>query len=102
MLSDKVSMNRGETLCVQVNAKKTGELFRNMFYMRQVDLDDERYIIGLQARLPDDFEDNLGCRDVGMACFKGLSRNMDKVELVLAQHFFYSGSMRRRYNCAPF
>merc|ERR1712136_229359 len=55
-LRDKtaLSMPDGEIICVQTNARKDGELFSNMFYMREVELDDDTFILGLQCEMPDD------------------------------------------------
>lgn len=43
-------------ICVQTNARKSGELFRNMFYLKQVELDEAQYILGLQCGLPEEFD----------------------------------------------
>lgn len=94
-----LKMGEGEVLCVQTNAKKTGELFRNMFFLKTVDLDDSPFIIGLQADLGEGYVDGgpeserlrKNCSDA----FVTLNRNMDAIEAVLASQFRYSGAMRR-------
>lgn len=95
-----VTLGKGEVLCIQANAKKSGELFRNMFFMKTVELDDNPYIIGLQAGLPDDFEDegvdSEKLRDACARAFSNLDENMSAIESVLAQHFWYSAAMRRQ------
>lgn len=39
--------------CLQMNARKDGRLFRNMFYLRAISLNDKPYIIGLQTEIPE-------------------------------------------------
>jgi len=89
----------GEILCVQANARKNGDLFSNMFYLREVELDDDTFILGLQAEMPEDYDHLL--HDVG-SCFADsymqLTANMDALEKVLANEFWYSGPMRRQYS----
>mmetsp|Transcript_53608 Transcript_53608/g.100583 ORF Transcript_53608/g.100583 Transcript_53608/m.100583 type:complete len:266 (+) Transcript_53608:70-867(+) len=85
-----------ELFAVQKNARKNGELFNNMFYMKYMglgDFDDERqYLVALQSELPGgrgdlvQFANNL----------KQLDKNMCKVEKILAKEFIISGSMRRQ------
>jgi len=53
-------------ICVQTNARKSGELFRNMFYLKQVELDEVHFILGLQAGLPEEFRLRLFLRAVAM------------------------------------
>eukprot|EP00747_Dinoflagellata_sp_TGD_P179614 gnl/TRDRNA2_/TRDRNA2_30677_c0_seq4.p1 gnl/TRDRNA2_/TRDRNA2_30677_c0~~gnl/TRDRNA2_/TRDRNA2_30677_c0_seq4.p1 ORF type:complete len:326 (-),score=44.34 gnl/TRDRNA2_/TRDRNA2_30677_c0_seq4:15-911(-) len=85
--------SNGELFCVQWNARKDGSLFRNMFYLRRVDLDDHAYIIGLQAEMPADSDSMMStCRE---AC-KELNKNMTQVEKVLAEKFWYTFPMRRQ------
>ena len=48
----------GELISVQTNARKSGELFRNMFYLKMVELDGNSFILGLQVeRVPVTSED---------------------------------------------
>jgi len=85
-----------ELFAVQRNARKNGELFNNMFYMKYLglgDFDDERqYLVALQSELPNGKAD--------LAAFgtnlRQLDKNMAKVEKVLAQEFIITGSMRRQ------
>jgi len=89
----------GEIICVQTNARKDGELFRNMFYMKQVELDDMPYIIGLQSGLPEDFDSDTDIASVERACrhaFAKLSDNMTTVQQLFAARFWYSAPMRRQ------
>lgn len=96
-----VKLAEGEILCVQTNCRKTGELFRNMFYLKFVDLDDQEFIVGLQAGLSEDFEDvdfkseGARIREVCAEAFSKLDENMSAVEQVLAQNFCYISAPRR-------
>lgn len=97
--SSWIPLPQGEMICVQTNARKSGELFRNMFYLKQVELDDTSYILGLQAGLPEDFEVEASRGDLERACtaaFGRLEENMSALEQVLAQQFWYSAPMRRQ------
>jgi len=48
-----VRIDDGGLFCFQVNAKKNGSLFRNMFFLHQLDLFGHPYILGLQTQVPD-------------------------------------------------
>ncbi|CAK9102781.1 Blue-light-activated histidine kinase 1 (EL360-LOV-histidine kinase) (EL360-LOV-HK) [Durusdinium trenchii] len=94
-----VELPKGEMICVQTNARKSGELFRNMFYLKQVELDEAQYILGLQAGLPEEFDLDVDLADLEKRChaaFSRLEENMTLVEQVLAQQFWYSAPMRRQ------
>ncbi|CAE7368476.1 PHOT [Symbiodinium sp. CCMP2592] len=94
-----VELPRGEMICVQTNARKSGELFRNMFYLKQVELDETHYILGLQAGLPEEFDLDVALGDLEKRCqvaFCKLEENMTLIEQVLAQQFWYSAPMRRQ------
>jgi len=91
----------GELICIQTNAKKSGELFRNMFYLKQVELDDAPYIIALQAGIPEEYGDDLSVQMVQEMChdaWKGLAANMSTIEHVLASQFWFQAAMRRQGN----
>lgn len=51
------SLAAGEMICVQTNARKNGDLFRNMFFVKHVGIDDQSYIVGLQTEMPEDCEE---------------------------------------------
>merc|ERR1719353_1628301 len=90
---------KGELICVQINATKTGELFRNMFYMKQVWLDDKPFILGLQAGIPEEYEDETEVQELQRKCqlaWKRLGEHMSTMEEVLSSLFWYVGSMRRQ------
>jgi hypothetical protein len=90
---------KGEIICVQTNARKSGELFRNMFYLKQVELDEVNFTLGLQAGLPEDFDIEVAGEQLERKCqraFDRLEENMSLIEQVLAQQFWYSAPMRRQ------
>jgi hypothetical protein len=90
---------KGEIICVQTNARKSGELFRNMFFLKQIELDENQFILGLQAGLPDDFDECASQAELEARCqsaFRKLEGNMTALEHVLAQQFWYSAPMRRQ------
>lgn len=94
-----VDLPRGEMICVQTNARKSGELFRNMFYMKQIELDDTSFILGLQAGLLEDYDEANSMHELQKKCqvaFGRLEENMTFIEQVLAQQFWYSAPMRRQ------
>lgn len=82
----------GEVFCFQLNARKDGSHFCNMFYLVAVELDDVSYIIGLQTELSKDKETQDACV---LAC-KVLNQNMTEVDKILASSFWYSSPMRRQ------
>jgi len=96
------SLPNGELICIQLNARKNGELFRNMFYLREVEMDDVPYILGLQAEIPEEFEDDEeGLEKLQTLCCNAwayLDKNMTSVDKVLASQFWYSAPMRRQCN----
>lgn len=94
-----VELPKGEMICVQTNANKSGELFRNMFYLKQVELDENQFILGLQAGLPEEFDECASMSELEAKCqsaFVRLEENMTAIEQVLAQQFWYSAPMRRQ------
>jgi len=93
------SLAKGEIICVQTNCTKSGELFKNMFYMKQVQLNDNAFILGLQARLPEEWETCVDTDELEQYCqqaFVRLGRNMCAVEQVLSKQFWYSAQVRRQ------
>lgn len=98
------SLPKGELVCIQTNASKSGELFRNMFYLKQVELDDAQYIVALQAGIPDECEDWSALHILQKKChatWKQLDANMTAIEHALAAQFWYTAPMRRQHNCKP-
>lgn len=82
--------------CIQTNARKDGTLFKNLFYMKRVDLDDRPYIIGLQTAVPSEHWEGGTpeplCRE---ACRKAFA-NMAATERALSKLFWYQSPMRRQ------
>ena len=85
-----------ELFCFQVNARKDGSLFNNLFYMKVFDLsavlgEEVPYIVALQTALPD------GKADLAELArhTKILDQNMHKVKVALASIFFVATSMTR-------
>ena len=85
-----------ELFCFQVNARKDGSLFNNLFYLKVFDLsavlgEEVPYIVALQTGLP------LGKADLAELAkhTQILDHNMHKVKTALASIFFVSTSMTR-------
>lgn len=78
---------------VQTNSKKDGTLFKNMFYLKPIGLDEKTYIVGLQTELDETNPEMLA--EAHAAC-KILDRNMSKLETLLAGKFWLYSSMRRQ------
>lgn len=97
------ALPEGELVCIQVNAHKSGELFRNMFYLKQVELDDAPYILALQAGIPECGE--MPAVDVLQSKFRDtwqhLVSSMATIEDTLASQFWYHTAMRRQCNLKP-
>lgn len=77
--------------CVQMNARKDGSLFKNMFFLKAISLSDNPYIVGLQSELP---EENVTA--TLRKARQQLDDNMAEVERVLASMFWFGGGMRRQ------
>eukprot|EP00435_Cladocopium_sp_Y103_P069489 s112_g33.t1 len=85
-----------ELFCYQVNARKDGSLFNNLFYLKVFGLsavlgEELPYIVALQTDLPD------GKADLKQlaAHTKILDQNMQKVKSELASIFYVATSMTR-------
>lgn len=86
----------GETIVLQKNATKWGELFTGVIHLKQIELDDRMFIIGLQGRLPDEvaaLEDNEQKCGQSLAL---LQDNLDSAIQVLTSLFWYRAPMRRQ------
>jgi len=89
--------DQDEMFCVQMNARKDGSLFNNMFYLKVLSAGDEighekPFIVGLQTELPN------GKADL-RALVKNLEQldsNMDDVEEALTRFLFIQTGMRRQ------
>jgi hypothetical protein len=83
----------GEIFCFQTNARKSGELFCNMFYMRKMELDDTPYIVALQTELATGSAEEEA--EARKACQR-LGANMTQVTSVLSKHFWVTAPMSRQ------
>jgi len=81
---------------MQMNARKDGTLFNNMFYLRAMELDDQQYIIGLQTEICEDSDYEV-CHE---AC-KLLDENMVEVEKLFSANFWCNFAMRRQEDRDP-
>lgn len=98
------ALPKGELVCIQTNATKSGELFKNMFYLKQVELDDTAYILALQAGIPDECADQSAINILQTKChatWQHLDANMATIERALSSQFWYHAPMRRQENCKP-
>eukprot|EP00438_Fugacium_kawagutii_P008008 Skav209159 [mRNA] locus=scaffold1137:172266:173079:- [translate_table: standard] len=85
-----------ELFCYQVNARKDGSLFNNLFYLKVFDLstvlgEEVPYIVALQTDLP---EGKADLEELARHT-KILDSNMQKVKSALASIFFVATSMTR-------
>jgi len=90
-------MPKGELICVQTNATKSGMLFKSMFTLKQVELDDEPFIVALQAELSPELEGEYELPELQEKCkaaWMDLDKNMSIIEKALCSKFWYTGSMR--------
>mmetsp|Transcript_65943 Transcript_65943/g.157682 ORF Transcript_65943/g.157682 Transcript_65943/m.157682 type:complete len:300 (-) Transcript_65943:171-1070(-) len=86
-------------LCVQVNAKKSGELFRNAFHMMKVDLCGHDLIISLHADWSEEDEmDLVHCPEAQhmQEAFERLQSSLPTVETLLATRLATPVVRRRR------
>jgi hypothetical protein len=70
-----------------------------MFYLKNVELDDKPFILGLQAGIPEGFEEETGLdilQKQNDAAWGHLDSNMAKIEGVMASQFWFTTSMRRQ------
>eukprot|EP00443_Scrippsiella_acuminata_P048640 CAMPEP_0115188564 /NCGR_PEP_ID=MMETSP0270-20121206/11076_1 /TAXON_ID=71861 /ORGANISM="Scrippsiella trochoidea, Strain CCMP3099" /LENGTH=564 /DNA_ID=CAMNT_0002601751 /DNA_START=66 /DNA_END=1760 /DNA_ORIENTATION=+ len=98
----------GELAYVHDIAAKTGRCVRCMFHLKQVELDDDMFVLCLQMKVPDP-KDNPEEHDryevaenVEQRCrlaFARLAQNMDVAMQVLAAQFWISAAMRRQTAC---
>jgi hypothetical protein len=96
VMREDVALSRGKLICVQTNATKCGKLFRNMFYMMEIVLDDNKCVVALQAELSEDLEEDISkLQDVCQQVFQSLDKNMSVVHSLLASQFWFSAPLRR-------
>lgn len=95
----------GELLYVHTNLRQSGQLFRCMTHLKQVELDDVMYVLVLQAHIADPVfdpeEHDRGDSDVTgspltyLLSQRQLGKQMDCAISLLASKFWFAGSMRR-------
>mmetsp|Transcript_112345 Transcript_112345/g.317513 ORF Transcript_112345/g.317513 Transcript_112345/m.317513 type:complete len:242 (+) Transcript_112345:98-823(+) len=78
--------------CVQKNARKDGSLFNNAFYLKMIELNDRRFIVGLQFELPDRSEG----QEVYAKAMRILDKNMWDVQKQFSRTFWVMSSMARQ------
>eukprot|EP00441_Pelagodinium_beii_P027837 CAMPEP_0197653946 /NCGR_PEP_ID=MMETSP1338-20131121/37871_1 /TAXON_ID=43686 ORGANISM="Pelagodinium beii, Strain RCC1491" /NCGR_SAMPLE_ID=MMETSP1338 /ASSEMBLY_ACC=CAM_ASM_000754 /LENGTH=188 /DNA_ID=CAMNT_0043229261 /DNA_START=30 /DNA_END=596 /DNA_ORIENTATION=- len=85
--------------CVQTNSRKSGELFKNLFHLKRIELDDRPYIIGLQSELQSELWDEGREEEAEKFCAAAcqtLYANMVAAEKIMAKMFWLSSPMRRQ------
>jgi len=80
---------------VQTNARKDGSLFRNMFYLKPMGIEERNYIVGLQTSLD---EGDAEVMAAAHGACETLDKNMIELEKLLAGKFWIYTSMRRQVN----
>lgn len=91
-----VTCTNGWVWCAQVNARKDGTLFHNMFHLKEITLGEKTYIMGLQAEVPGNDPAETPNHDMyRKACLK-LDHNWIEVEKILSRLFWFSAPMRRQ------
>eukprot|EP00929_Paragymnodinium_shiwhaense_P118660 TRINITY_DN90571_c0_g1_i1.p1 TRINITY_DN90571_c0_g1~~TRINITY_DN90571_c0_g1_i1.p1 ORF type:complete len:292 (-),score=30.15 TRINITY_DN90571_c0_g1_i1:350-1138(-) len=98
-----VVIPKGQMVAVQTNARKNGTLFRNMFVLRQVSLDDDMFVLGLQAELPDEISDGGSSEEESptssvslRTAFQIFERNVAIVDTLLSRYFWYTCPLLRQ------
>jgi len=81
---------------LQMNARKDKTLFKNMFYLKAIGVDDRRYIVGLQTEVPTNSN-----HDVYHEACRVLDENMGAVERLFTREFWCSFAMRRQDDRDP-
>lgn len=77
------SLAKGEILCVQTNARKNGDLFRNMFFLKQVMIDQQSYVVGLQTEIFEDCDEPAELQQLQEYCdfaWRRVLSGMEKLE----------------------
>jgi len=97
---DKIwgKLSSGELICVLTTSKKSGSLCKTMLYLKQVELDDDQFIVGLQAGLPEDCNQDSSMENeqenINNA-WRQLKESMSAVLLILSAQFWLQCSMQR-------
>jgi len=82
--------------CVQVNARKDGTLFHNMFHLKEIMLGEKTYIIGLQCELPGKELHDVPDHDMYETACRKLDKNWMEVVKILSRLFWLSTQMQRQ------
>ncbi|CAE8620638.1 unnamed protein product [Polarella glacialis] len=86
--------------CIQTNARKDACLFKNLFHLKKIELDEKVYIVGLQTEMPielwDEDQPEEKRQDACRAACRACHKNMGAAEQVMAKHFWFSSPMRRQ------
>lgn len=103
--SVQIPLPEGELVCMQTHARKSGELFRCLTYLKQVELEDDMYVVCLLARIadpaidPEEHDTDITTESMEKRCqwvFRQLDEQMDVAIRVLASQFWYSAPMKRQ------
>jgi len=89
----------GELAFAEVFTSKSGSLIHGLVHLKQVELDDERFVVALLAA-PIDSECHKN-NDQLTAEFKRINRHVDQVVSILASEFFFQAPFRRQVSCSP-
>lgn len=86
-----------QLVCMQINARKDGTLFNNLFYMKVFGLgielgEEEPFIVALQSELKEGMEDLTALANA----LGELDEKMDKVQDELSSLFFVECSLSRQ------
>jgi len=86
----------GELVCMQTLARRSGEIYRCMLHLKQVELEDHMFLLELQAPLHAPIANGTTSRDEEREAFQQLCRNMDILVTILAAQFWYAAPLRRQ------
>lgn len=82
--------------CIQTNARKDGTLFKNLFHLKRIELNERPYIIGLQTEVPGELWERGPPTEVCRHACRLIDQNMAATERAMASLFWYSAPMRRQ------
>lgn len=94
-LRKKSYVTDGELWCVQTNKKKSGELFQNFFFIKQVQLHGRPFLVGLQAAVDDSVDPQIQA-DACANVYRLHTENMESMQTLLSSRFWYEATMRRQ------
>mmetsp|Transcript_15425 Transcript_15425/g.29095 ORF Transcript_15425/g.29095 Transcript_15425/m.29095 type:complete len:240 (+) Transcript_15425:110-829(+) len=86
--------------CLQTNARKSGKLFKNLFHLKKIELNERPFLVGLQTELPEDLWEEDVAEEVRVAACReaclSICANLVEAERVLARTFWYTSPMSRQ------